>query len=655
MLLYNVNEEIKVLGIDIEPGYSTKRNRETTFSIALLNNDLKVLETKQNQTMKDILLYIKTEKPKIIATDNIFELVNNIAELKKLALFLPTDIIIVQVTGNPNSPTDSLIDLAKKENIIKEGKLSPIDTAIIAAKLAIKGYGFKIKLHEEETFIIVSKSIEPSAGGMSLERYKRKIIANIKQTIHEIKNTLITNNISYDFFPTKKNEGGIFIVYLPKHKLKKFIKPYEGYGFKIKLLPIIKNRLLPTKTLSYPSLPLIVGYDPGLTVGLAIIDFEGNLLYLESLKYTGINDICEIILKYGKPLIISTDKTNLPIMVERLSINFSSITFKPPRDLLVEEKKKIVNKFIEEKNLYNIKIDKHKRDALAAALYALNYYSKIYSTIKEEVNKLSLPFININKVLEKVIKYNKNIKEAIGEEISSTFIKEENKTVEKVEEKKKDEEIKKQALKILELEKYIEYLKKSLEEKNYENKMLKLKLEKLKEKDYIEIKKSKEIQILNKKIEEMKETINIISEEKKKLISDLNTLLEFIHKFIKDEYYLFLVYNKLNEIKHENKLKHIIVVKNIDEVDETLMNELVKKKIRVVIYSEKCNEIVAKKLNENDIAMLSLNELNGTVIKNLCFIKKDVLDSKVNNIELEKRNSKEELKRIIEEYRKFRI
>lgn len=62
--------------------------------------------------------------------------------------------------------------------------------------------------------------------------------------------------------------------------------------------------------------PIIVGFDPGLTVGLAILDLNGNLLFLDSFKEISKSEIITKIMELGRAILIATDVENPPKAVK---------------------------------------------------------------------------------------------------------------------------------------------------------------------------------------------------------------------------------------------------------------------------------------------------------------------------------------------------
>ncbi|MBI1973178.1 DUF460 domain-containing protein [Candidatus Micrarchaeota archaeon] len=113
--------------------------------------------------------------------------------------------------------------------------------------------------------------------------------------------------------------------------------------------------------------PLIVGVDPGTTVGLAFVDLRGAPAGTFSSKNLSEGDVITRLREAGEPVIIASDKNPLPEMVSKLAANFSCRVFVPRKSLKVAEKKALTQPHSHG--------NAHERDALAAALKAYGTYS----------------------------------------------------------------------------------------------------------------------------------------------------------------------------------------------------------------------------------------------------------------------------------------
>lgn len=131
---------------------------------------------------------------------------------------------------------------------------------------------------------------------------------------------------------------------------------YKAYGAKI-----FKHQTYTIAKMSDKKL-LIVGIDPGMTLGYAILDIEGNLIRLKSSKQLDLNLIISETVNIGKAVLVGTDKAKVPGFVESFAIKLGAKIVSPPEDLKVDEKRKMVSSF-------NF-ADEHQGDALASALFA---------------------------------------------------------------------------------------------------------------------------------------------------------------------------------------------------------------------------------------------------------------------------------------------
>ena len=123
---------------------------------------------------------------------------------------------------------------------------------------------------------------------------------------------------------------------------------------------------------------LIIGIDPGTTLGYSIIDLEGNILEINSEKELSINTLISRIINYGKPIAIGCDVCPAPKAVETVATKFGAKLIEPDKDLLVKEKDELTSEF--KKDYSNA----HQKDSLASALYAHEILFPLISKIKED-------------------------------------------------------------------------------------------------------------------------------------------------------------------------------------------------------------------------------------------------------------------------------
>ena len=107
---------------------------------------------------------------------------------------------------------------------------------------------------------------------------------------------------------------------------------------------------------------LIVGIDPGITVGYAVLGIDGNLIGLGSSKALDLNSLISEIIKFGRVVLVGTDKFKTPSLVHAFATKLGAEVVNPKEDLKVEEKKESVSDLKH--------ANEHEGDALAAALLA---------------------------------------------------------------------------------------------------------------------------------------------------------------------------------------------------------------------------------------------------------------------------------------------
>lgn len=107
---------------------------------------------------------------------------------------------------------------------------------------------------------------------------------------------------------------------------------------------------------------LIVGIDPGSTVGVAFLDLSGRKIACISFEGGGIAEASRAIERHGTPSLVACDVTPPPEMAVRLASYFSCRLFVPNRQIREEEKREVASGAGIRNN--------HERDAYCAAVYA---------------------------------------------------------------------------------------------------------------------------------------------------------------------------------------------------------------------------------------------------------------------------------------------
>jgi predicted RNase H-like nuclease (RuvC/YqgF family) len=386
--------------------------------------------------------------------------------------------------------------------------------------------------------------------------------------------------------------------------------------------------------------PLIVGIDIGVTTGLAIYDFDKNLLYSGSKRYISIDSLIREISFFGKPLIIATDKRKIPQPISKIAASFNCKVFNPDHDLKLEEKDEIIKIHIK---------DVHEKDALAAAMFAYKSYAGQFANIERTLDSLSLR------------KYSDRVKEMV--------ISREAKNIADAIEKIKPKEEVKQIVKETFLnwrEKAKQNEKKLNEEKNrYE--ILEVYAEKLEEKmKSLERQKQEYIEEEMKKNEEARKRVLKEKEIRKKDILIRQLQFELVkQKSFKESYEEeFEKQQELEEIEHE-RLIPIIILSEFTKENLIEINRKFDIKDKVLwIRKYKPSKLISRILIsiKPKIVIADLEDSEKHKLKNSGIIVVDSLEPKIRRFyatisseEIEnaiKRVEKKDFIKWLEEYRK---
>ncbi len=151
---------------------------------------------------------------------------------------------------------------------------------------------------------------------------------------------------------------------------------------------------------------LIVGVDPGTTLGYAVLDTKGRLLRTRSSKQLELNSMLEEVVRLGSILVIGTDKRKCPGLIEKAAAATGAKIVAPRDDLTTAEKEAIT---LGEKTSNN-----HEKDALAAALYAYRETGPLLERIRKALEKEGKHNF-FRQVAETVLDTGTNIKDALRE------------------------------------------------------------------------------------------------------------------------------------------------------------------------------------------------------------------------------------------------
>ncbi|CAJ36549.1 DUF460 domain-containing protein [Methanocella arvoryzae] len=356
-----------IFGVDIVHGSS--RSRETPrYALVILNGEV---ERFPDISLFKLLRMIRQYRPDILAVDSITELAPNRKELIALLKRLPADVRLVQVTGNEHQ--EPLTRLAKDRGITFN-PLNPVEEAFACACLAAMGVGYIVSVFEDRTIIKVSRARSLGRGGWSQNRYRRKVQGRVREKVRDIEAKL--KAIDHEASVTQGFGGlvnGTFVVNKKRSELGALIHNSREEDVQVTVTSVEKDTIefipLEKKVREH----LIVGVDPGTTIGVAVLNLQGELKGLISSRVMSIPDVIEYIREFGKPVIVATDVVPPPDTVEKIKRSFKATLFAPDERISVDEKVRLGKPYG-----YN---NDHERDALSAAVKAFNTYKNKFAQI----------------------------------------------------------------------------------------------------------------------------------------------------------------------------------------------------------------------------------------------------------------------------------
>lgn len=396
LLLFNGDSEIvTIMGIDILPGCHPRASKPPRYSVVILKDGLVVKEV-DNVPLYSVVKLLIEYRVDILAVDSIQEIASSSKDLARLSRVIPSNCRIVEVTRTSDGYI-SVQELAKRLGVAIEPS-NPRLTALLNAIAAMSGVGSEVVLPSEHTYIVVTKGRTPSQGGSSTERFKRSIGASVLQLVREVKDRLDEAGLDYDLVVKKGSGGlerGLFIVYAPPNRVREVITPINYKNARVQVKPAPREGIVvETRKM------VILGVDPGTSVGLAILDMNGNALLITSLRTPDRERVVQAVLSKGKPVLIAVDTSRPPEFVKKLSSYLNAVLYTPERDLSEDDKEKLVSEYSATRG---IEIpDVHARDALAAALKA---YKSVRPLIEEVESKIrGISGISRDEVVVKVLR-----------------------------------------------------------------------------------------------------------------------------------------------------------------------------------------------------------------------------------------------------------
>ncbi len=383
------DSDIITVGADILPQSTVSSG--THYAVCVYDaTNKKIIQKYEKANLQKLIGIVKSSQATYFASDNIYELVKSPSQIPHLCLQLLPITKLVQVTGSPMHGFTSLPRLMKQNGLDVSGKLSPLAAAEACAILSSRKLGYIIEPFEDETKIIVSRSRSKGPGGWSQKRYGRSMDTSVNQEAKKIERILIEQHFDFDKRASRSKFGAqkvVFSVYTPIAEISKLVKKQRGELCQVQINPVNKERVefipLSQQIKKKSSLRrLIVGIDPGLTVGLSIMDLNGKILKIKSIREASRGQVIREITQYGKPSLVCVDVYPYPGYVEKVASTLNARLYTPRSVMTVAEKNEIARKLAMQHGI--IIRNAHQRDALASAYKGYNRFKDEFENIERK-------------------------------------------------------------------------------------------------------------------------------------------------------------------------------------------------------------------------------------------------------------------------------
>jgi hypothetical protein len=368
---------------------------------------------------------------------------------------------------------------------------------------------------------------------------------------------------------------------------------------------------------------LIVGVDPGTTVGFAVLDLDGKVIKIGSEKELSLDRLVSKITKLGTVIIVGCDKAKIPSFVQDFATKFHAKIISPKSDTAVVEKRSLTEKYKHS--------NAHEMDALSSAIFAFKKVQALLRKIKANIPELDM----FEDIADLVIREQVSIHAAL--EILSPEL-----TIEKESQPKeieRDSDIVHIYAALKNSRREINALRRqnhqiSLQKTDLENKYKSLRkkssaLVKPKPLKQIAAEKERRLYLLSKNIEAQETKINTLE----KTITNFESLMLNFDKFI--------AIKRLRRLSGPNlPTDEIIYIDDPNEFSNTFISKL---KANIVIFDKPPSKNVKQKLR---FAFIDSKDVIVKKLNSIVIIDKEKLDKA--------RSSREVLEKVITEYRKTR-
>jgi len=644
------------MGVDIESGSPEGGNAR--YSLVVIKCGGPLIYKAESSSLARLVRVAWDYRPRRLGVDNVYELGGDERRLSRVLSLLPPDLEVFQVTLVDGVFLD-VREVAVRAGIVEDfSKMNPLRTSYVVAMLACMGYGTSVRSVEEKTVVQVSKLRSHSSGGWSQQRYQRRVRAAIHSIATSIKEALDRAGLDYDYY-YKESRGGlesaVFTVYAPRDVVRGVVEEVRGPDYVVKVKPVYRSKLLvATGGRGLQSRPLIVGVDPGVTTGVALVDLDGRILHVTSIRAADRGSVVELISRYGKPVIVAVDVSEVPDSVRKLATQLGANIYTPPHDLTSIEKRDLIERFAGEVKLR----DSHERDALAAAYRAyLSLREKLEDVEeklrdmgaeieREEVKRWVLEGLSLAEALERALE--KAIEDV---EFREGRVRREERRVQQVDVTEYLVEIERLRAQRESLEARVRELEESL--RDYERR-----LRDAQSSIRVEIARDAEIAKLKSRVEALEREVDRLRAEKERLEEEVVRIARTITAVSSGELVLArrIPILTVRNLRREEEFRggDIVIVDNPNTFENEAVAELARMKVKAVLL-QNLDSPLANILREKLIPALDARKYKIEEIHGIVLVESKVLgDAEVEKERLKALRKPPDIERIVEEYRRER-
>ena len=353
-----------VFGVDVQSG--DVRGDAPSFALVVLRDD----EVERDVvSYRKLLRLVDRERPRLLATDNMYELAADKDDLVRLLGALPDETRLVQVTGDERP--EPLSRVAARHGV-PYGK-APMAEAEAAARLAARNVGYEVSAFEDTTRVTVSRGRSVGKGGWSEDRFTRRIHGAVRRRAREVEAALDEAGLAFEREVTEKYGGlsnATFVVAAAPSRL-----PVSAGRAGDVRVEVSRERRdgIEFRALAQRRDPVVVGVDPGTTTAAAVCALDGTVLDVLSTRTADHAAVVEWLIERGRPVVVAADVATMPGAVEKVRRSFEAAGWTPGSDLPVDEKLHRTREVGYEND--------HERDALAAALFACDAHADLFARI----------------------------------------------------------------------------------------------------------------------------------------------------------------------------------------------------------------------------------------------------------------------------------